>query len=168
MGVLGRPMRPVRGGFKLAYEEIEVPLVTPPGREQLEKDAQSTDVHVKGRAEAYLKQLDAGQPLVTAVKLPLAVVRLGDDLTFVLMGGEVVVDYSRRIKRTFAADHPWAIGYAYDVPCYIPSARLIKEGGYETESSMIYYGFYGPFQGGVEAQLLNRLEQLVASVRARP
>ena len=129
IGVLDRPMRPVRGAFKLAYDEVELPLAAPPGREQLEKDARCEDISVKMRAEAYLKRLNEDQPLPDSVKLPLAVLRLGDELTFVLMGGEVVVDYSRRIKRMLADDHPWPIGYAYEVPCYIPSARLIKEGG---------------------------------------
>ena len=165
MGVLDRPMRPVRGAFKLAYDEVELPLAAPPGREQLEKDAHSEDLHVKMLAESYLKRLNANQPLPDSVKLPLAVLRLGDELTFVLMGGEVVVDYSRRIKRLLADDHPWPIGYAYEVPCYIPSARLIKEGGYETESSLIYYGFYGPFRPSIETLLLNRLETLAASLR---
>jgi len=82
--------------------------------------------------------------------------------------GEVVVDYSRRLKRMLADDHPWPIGYAYEVPCYIPSARLVKEGGYETESSMIYYGLYGPFRGGIEMQLLSRLEMLVSRARTGP
>jgi len=167
IGVLDRPMRPVRGGFKLAYDEVGLPLVGPPDREHLEKDARSQDLNVKMRAEAYLKLLEAGQPLPESVKLPLAVLRLGDDLTFVLMGGEVVVDYSRRIKRMLADDHPWPIGYAYEVPCYIPSARLIKEGGYETDSSLIYYGYYGPFRGAIETQLLNRLEGLLAGLRPR-
>jgi hypothetical protein len=96
------------------------------------------------------------------------VLRLGDDLTFVMMGGEVVVDYSRRIKRLLTSAHPWTIGYAYEVPCYIPSARLIKEGGYETESSLIYYGFYGPFRGSIESQILERLEALSGRLGARP
>ena len=167
IGVLDRPMRPVRGAFKLAYDEVDLPLVTPPTREQLDKDARGADIYLKMRAEAYLKRQEAGQPLPESVKLPLAVLRLGDELTFVLMGGEVVVDYSRRIKRLLAEDHPWPIGYAYEVPCYIPSARVIKEGGYEAESSLIYYGFYGPFRTSIEAQLLNRLETLVTSVRPR-
>ena len=167
IGALNRPMRPVRGSFRLAYDEVELPLVTPPTRERLEQDARSEDVHVRQRANAHLKLLGAGQPLPESVSLPLALLRLGDDLTFVLMGGEVVVDYSRRIKRLLAADHPWTVGYAYEVPCYIPSARLIKEGGYETESSMIYYGFYGPFRGGIEAQLIDKIEALAAATRPR-
>ncbi len=166
IGVLNRPMRPVRGAFKLAYDEVELPFVGVPTREQLEKDAaQGENIYVQQRAETYLKMLDTGQPLPKSVKLPLAAVRLGDDLTFVLMGGEVVVDYARRIKRTYAADHPWTIGYAYEVPCYIPSARLLLEGGYEADYSLVYYGFYGPFEGGIEAQLMSRLDTLLKDLR---
>jgi len=168
MSVLNRPMRPVRGQFKFAYDEVDLPFVGVPSREQLEKDTQSENVHVKMRAGDYLELLNAGKRLPASVRLPIAGLRLGDDLTFVLMGGEVVVDYARRIKRTYAADHPWTVGYAYEVPCYIPSARLLKEGGYEADSSLIFYGFYGPFQAGIEAKLLNRLELLVKNLRAGP
>jgi hypothetical protein len=166
LGVLNRPMRPVRGHFRLAYEELALPLVDPPSREQLEKDAQSKDLSVKLRAEAYLKRLQAGQPLPTTVPLSIAALRLGDDLTFLLLGGEVVVDYARRLKRTLAQDHPWTIGYAYDTPCYIPSARLLKEGGYETESSMVYYGFYGPFKPSVEDLIVDRFSAMVTGLRS--
>jgi neutral ceramidase len=168
MGVLDRPMRPVQGAFKLAYDEVDLPLAAPPDRAQLEKDAQSKEIPVRLRAEGYLKLLKAGQPLPTSINLPVAALRLGDDLTFVLVGGEVVVDYSRRLKRVLSSDHPWTIGYAYEVPCYIPSARLIKEGGYETDSSLIYYGYYGPFRGAIETQLVNRLENLVFGLRGPP
>jgi neutral ceramidase len=64
-----------------------------------------------------------------------------------------------------ATDNPWVIGYAYEVPCYIPSVRLIQEGGYETESSLIYYGFYGPFQTSIEDLLVKRVAGMVASLR---
>lgn len=107
ISVLDRPMRPVRGGFKLAFNELDLPLADPPAREQLEKDASSQDAAVKQRAQLYLKWLGDGQPLPRSLKLPLAALRLGNDLTFLLMGGEVVVDYSRRLKRTLAEDHPW-------------------------------------------------------------
>jgi hypothetical protein len=133
----------------------------------LEKDASSQDIHTKMRAESYLKLLNDNHPLPSAVKLPLAILRLGDDLTFVLIGGEDVVDYSHRIKRILAQDHPWTVGYSYEIPCYIPSARLIKEGGYETDSSLIYYGYYGPFRGAIEKLLLDRLQEMAASLRPR-
>lgn len=167
MAVLNRPMRSVRGPFRFAYREVSLPLVEPPDRAQLEKDAQSADRYVRARAAAYLKRLDAGQPLPRAVDLPVGVLRLGDDLTVVLMGGEVVVDYSRRLKRLLAADHPWLVAYAYETPCYIPSIRLIKEGGYESDYSLVYYGYYGPFQTAIEDRLVQHVLSLVSQTRSR-
>jgi hypothetical protein len=165
IGVLDRPMRPVAGNLKLAFDEIELPFEDPPNREQLEKDAQGKDAYVKSRAELYLKTLGAGGKLPAGIQLPLAAIRIGDDLTFVAMGGEVVVDYSIRFKRLFAADHPWPIGYAYEVPCYIPSVRILKEGGYEAQSSLIYYGFYGPFRTRIEGLLTAKMTELAGKVR---
>lgn len=167
IGVLGRPMQPVRGPFQFAYQEVNLPLVDPPSRQQLDKDAQSTDPYVRARATAYLKRLDAQQPLPCGVDLPVAALRFGDDLTWVLLGGEVVVDYSRRLKRLLASDHPWLVAYAYETPCYIPSARLIKEGGYESDDSLVYYGFYGPFQGAIEERLVQHVLSLVSQTRTR-
>ncbi|MBI4323902.1 MAG: hypothetical protein HY674_01420, partial [Chloroflexi bacterium] len=54
---------------------------------------------------------------------------------------------------------------AYEVSCYIPSARILKEGGYEAHSSLIYYNIYGPFRGLVEEILTKRMTELVAQVR---
>jgi len=167
IGVLNRPMRPVSGVLKLAYAEVNLPLEAPPDREQLERDAKSDDVHVRNRSNAYLKLLSEGKPFPESVKLPLSAVRIGDDLTFVAMGGEVVVDYATRFKRLFAADNPWLIGYAYEVPCYIPSVRVLKEGGYEAQSSLIYYGMYGPFRANIESSLVGKMTELVASLRGR-
>jgi hypothetical protein len=165
MSVLNRPMRQVSGTIKLAYDELELPFVDSPSRERLVADGQSADPFVKGRAERFLRMLDAGKPMPTAVRLPLGVLRIGDDLSWVLMGGEVVVDYSRALNRLLASDHPWLVGYAYDVPCYIPSVRLIKEGGYESDYSLTYYGYYGPFRASIEESLIKRVTELVESTR---
>jgi len=165
VGVLSHPMRPVNGRLNLAYEEADLPLEAAPSREKLESDSKSTDVYIRNRAEAYLKQMDEGKPPATSVKLPLAAVRIGRDLTFVTMGGEVVVDYGNKFNRMFVADHPWGVGYAYEVPCYIPSTRILKEGGYEADSSLIYYGIYGPFRPEIESILVRKMSELVDRVR---
>ena len=164
IGVLGHPMRPVEGPVKLAYAEIDLPLQPPPTREQLQQDAQANDVYIRTRAHACLRLRDQGKPL-PGVRLPVSVARLGDRLTFIAMGGEVVVDYAIRFKRMFAEDCPWTIGYAYHVPCYIPTARVVREGGYEADSSLIYYGLYGPFKPAVEDVLVKKVSEMMASVR---
>jgi len=63
---------------------------------------------------------------------PVQVIRLGNDLTFITLGSEVVVDYSLRFKREFAGtEGVWVAGYSNDYTGYVPSLRVLKEGGYE-------------------------------------
>ena len=120
---------------------------------------------MRNRANRYLKAIAANNPPSETVNLPVAAVRIGSSLTFTAMGGEVVVDYSRKLKRLLAEDHPWMIGYAYEVPCYIPSARILNEGGYEAEASLMLYGLYGPFQSTVEDILVRTVTNTVAQTR---
>ena len=69
---------------------------------------------------------------------------LGDQILWVALGGEVVIDYDLRLKKELPDESPvWVTGYANDVMAYIPSARVLKEGGYEADSSQIYYGMPG-------------------------
>ncbi len=63
---------------------------------------------------------------------PVQVIRLGNDLTLITLGSEVVVDYSLRFKREFAGTAGvWVAGYSNDYTGYVPSLRVLKEGGYE-------------------------------------
>src|SRR5215207_430901 len=57
----------------------------------------------------------------------------------VFLPGEVVVGYQLRLKREFDASRLWVNAYANDAPCYIPSRRILTEGGYEAEDSLWYY-----------------------------
>ena len=45
----------------------------------------------------------------------------------------------------FGADRLWVSGYSNDVMGYIPSLRVLKEGGYEGSGAMIYYVRPGPW-----------------------
>jgi len=42
----------------------------------------------------------------------------------------VVVDYSLRLKRELAGPAVWVAGYSNEVMAYIPSLRVLREGGY--------------------------------------
>jgi len=164
-GVLNRPMIPVRGPLRGSYARIPLSLAAPPGREKLQEDLKAKDVYIRNRARRWLQMLDSEKGLPTSVDYPMAVLRLGGDLTFLFLAGEVVVDYSLRLKQELEGDHPWMVGYAMEVPCYIPSARILREGGYEAESSLIYYGIYGPLLGSCETRITEKLHEMVASLR---
>ena len=60
-------------------------------------------------------------------------------MTWIFLGGEVTVDYALRIKRNLGGSRTWVAAYCNDVMAYIPSLRVLKEGGYEGAAAMIYY-----------------------------
>ena len=76
--------------------------------------------------------LDYAKPGREPHPYPVQVIKIGKDLTFITLGSEVVVDYSLRFKREFAGDAGvWVAGYSNDYTGYVPSLRVLKEGGYE-------------------------------------
>jgi hypothetical protein len=48
--------------------------------------------------------------------------------------------------------------------CYIPSVRVLKEGGYEADESMIYYGQPGPFDENVEEVIFGGVRSVMKRV----
>ena len=77
-------------------------------------------------------KLDYAKPGRAEHDYPVQVIALGKDLTFITLGSEVTVDYSLRFKREFAGDAGvWVAGYSNDYTGYVPSLRVLKEGGYE-------------------------------------
>ena len=97
----------------------------------------------------------------THVPYPIQAVRFGNDLSILALSDEVVVDYSLRAKKEFAKDHLFVAGYSSEVMCYIPSERILKEGGYEGGESMIYYGWPGPFAPGVEEKIFLAIHEVM-------
>ena len=163
--VLGGELRPVRPPIRTAYEVVNLDLA-PHDRAAFEKEAQSTNRFRQRRAALMLTAYDQGRP-VRQVPCPVQVVRWNDDLTLVALGGEVVVDYPLRLKREFGTNVIVA-GYSNDVMCYIPSRRVLREGGYEAVESMIYYGQPGPFAENVEETVMGACRRLLRHTGARP
>ena len=94
---------------------------------------------------------------------PVQVWRIGSDLALVALGGEVVVDYDLRLRREHPSLRIWAAGYSNDVFGYVPSRRVLQEGGYEGGDSMIYYGRPAPFTPAVEELIVGEVDRLLES-----
>jgi neutral ceramidase len=86
-------------------------------------------------------------------------------LTLVAIGGEVVVDYALRLRRDHPDDHVWPVGYANDVFGYLPSRRILDEGGYEGGGALLYYGHPAPFDATVEDRVFAAVNRLMRSTR---
>ena len=76
--------------------------------------------------------------------------QFGSALTLIALGGETVVDYALRFKAEYGWEDTWVAGYSNDVMGYVPSLRVLKEGGYEGGGAMVNYGRPGPFAPAVE------------------
>jgi hypothetical protein len=79
----------------------------------------------------------------------------------VALGGEVVVDYALRLAREDPTRQLWVAGYSNDVFGYVPSLRVLREGGYEGGDAMIYYAKPGPFNEQVEDLIVGKAHQLM-------
>ena len=81
----------------------------------------------------------------------------GDEIAMVFLEGEVVVDYSLRLKSEQDDGRMWVNAYSNDVQGYIPSERILYEGGYEADSSGFYYALPGRFAHGLEDQIIDEV-----------
>ncbi len=164
--VLAGKLSPVQGPVRAAFRMTELAF-RPHTRETFERELADSNQFKVRRAQAMLAAYDDRRP-VRSTPYPVQAVRFGSGLTLLALGGEVVVDYALRVKREFGSSKIIVAGYSNDVMCYIPSARVLKEGGYEADSSMIYYGQPGPFNDQVEENLMAAVRDVMKKVGRPP
>lgn len=163
--VLSTTLEPISGEIKTAWTQIPLSLAHVPSREEIDNDAQSSDRYLSTRAKLYQRQLEAGQKVADSYSYPIQAWRIGSKLLFVSLGGEVVVDYALRIKQEFGASTTWVAGYSNDVMAYIPSRRVLTEGGYEGGGAMVYYALPSPWAPSVEQDIIDALRREVAALK---
>jgi hypothetical protein len=158
--VLEGKMKPVTGPLRAVFETVDLPFQQAPTREELQ--ARLNDARLRSHARFLLGVLDREGKLADRYPYPVQVWRFGKDLLWIFLGGEVVADYSLRLKKQYGWDNIWVSGYSNDVMAYIPSLRVLKEGGYEGGGAMIPYGQPASFRGPVEEIIIDKTAELVA------
>jgi hypothetical protein len=161
--VLAGKLTPVTGRLKTRYATVALPFAALPDKASLTADLLSRSRAVRKRAGRLKKTLEEkGKLEADYAHYPVQVWALGAEATWVALGGEVVVDYSRRLKKELAGPRAvWVTGYANDVMAYIPSARVLKEGGYEGDSSQVYYGMPSNWSPVIEERIVKKVHELV-------
>jgi hypothetical protein len=156
--VLETKLQPVRGPLKIAFDRVALPLQEPPPRAELEKQAAQKGGIQPWVARQMLTILDRGEKLPGEYVCPVTVWQLGDDLTLVALSGEVVVDYVAMLEKALGPNRLWTAAYCNDVFGYLPSARVLSEGGYETRG--LYYGGIGLFDAKAQDVLVAKVREL--------
>lgn len=153
-------LAPITGKLTAHTRTVELPLSALPTREAWQEKAERKDA-IGYHARINLARLDRNEPLKTKIDYPIKTWTFGDSLAMVFLPGEVVVDYSLRLKRELDRRRLWINAYANDAPCYIPSERVLKEGGYEGGGAMVYYDLPGPLRTGLEDKIVGAVKELV-------
>ena len=161
------PLTPVAGPIQVHHERLTLPYDTLPTRAEWEQRGERQDA-VGYHARYQLAKLDRGETLPTELSYPVQTFSFGDSLAMVFLSGEVVVDYSLRLKRELDASRLWTNGYSNGVPCYIPSERIWKEGGYEGGDAMIYFDRPVRFASGLEQPIFDTVRRSLLPAFAIP
>jgi neutral ceramidase len=161
-GTLGRPMRPLSSQCRVAFRCVDLPFGPAPPLERL--DQQSRTPNYIGRWAARTAQrIRKGETLERSYPYPVQAWMLGDQL-WIALGGEVVVDYALDLKARYGAK-TWIAGYANDVMAYIPSQRVLKEGGYEAGAFSVYGLPADGWAPEVQDRVLKTVEQVRKALR---
>lgn len=161
--LLSTNLTPLHGKLETRAKQISLSFDKIPTREEFAKTAANTNLHFSNRyhAEKQLQRLDRGEKLPTELPYFVQTWNFGDELALVFLPGEVVVDYSLRLKKEFDPTRLWVNAYANEVPCYIPSKRIWNEGGYEGGGAMIYYDKPTRLAENTEGKIISAVHDLM-------
>lgn len=163
---LAGELQELTGPLKVAYAEAELALENPPNGTELRQMAASKNPALRRKAQYLLSKVSSGEELPRIVQAPIHVATFGEQFIWIFLSGETVVDYSIRCKSEFARSSVWVSGYCDYVFGYLPSRRVLLEGGYEGKDGVVYRLLPAAFQTNVEHRMFESLNQLVAECRS--
>lgn len=157
--------QPISGMLDTAFEAVDLPFAPTPDRDGWTTRLKDDDVYVRRHARLMLDAIERDGRVPAAQPDPIQVWSFGKaHFIWIALGGEVVVDYANRLKAEIRTSKVWVAGYSNDVFGYVPSQRVLKEGGYEGGGAMIYYGRPGAFTPDVEPLIIDTVHRLVRTV----
>jgi hypothetical protein len=159
--LLDKKLRPIHGPLKIAFGKVDLPLQKAPPVADLKKQAASNRGIGSWVAKQMLAKLERGETLPSQYLCPVTVWQFGQDLTLVGLAGEVVVDYVVLLEKALGPNRLWLCAYCNDVFGYLPSAKVLAEGGYETRG--LYAGGIGLFDAKAQEVLVDKVRELAAS-----
>ena len=155
---------PVPASLRTAYGTVDLPFADEQTRARWHSQLKIDPIYLERHAAVMKQLIERDGRLPSAQRDPVQVWQLGspaNGFTLVALGGEVVVDYALRLAREYPANRMWVAGYSNDVFGYVPSLRVLREGGYEGGDAMIYYARPAPFNERVEELIVAKVHQLI-------
>ncbi|GIW93962.1 MAG: hypothetical protein KatS3mg110_2003 [Pirellulaceae bacterium] len=152
--VIKAGLLPVEGPITAQLAYVDLPLEEPPSREQLQTLAAQSGAAAYN-ARFQLERLERGEKLLETIHYPVQSFSFGRSLHMVFLAGEVCVDYAIKLRKELDSSRLWIYGYSNDFCAYIPSERLLREGGYGGGSEIVYFALPSKFRPGIEQEIID-------------
>jgi hypothetical protein len=162
-----QPTSAIKPTLDVRFETIPLPFSPLPSRSELEMRAGSPDGFVARHARSILEKWPNPGDQPPDYPYPVQVAVLGDHLQWIALGGEPMADYSLRLKKELAASgkSTWVAGYSNLVSAYIPTKKVLAEGGYEGTQAIIYQALPAPFREDVEQRIIDAVHRLIEDAK---
>ena len=89
---------------------------------------------------------------------------LADHVAIIGISAEVVTEYGALVRREFSQYLTIPVGYIDEVYGYLPTARMLEEGGYEVSWFLESFELEGPLHPEIERHCLDALRELRSSL----
>ena len=156
-------VEPEFGAFSV---DMELPLTQPLSRDEYEEFVINPQAHsecileaMKRWAEEKISMIDRGFALPTSVPISVHGVKLGKGLRLIGVEGELVAELGLLIENFYSDGITYSMGYSNGTQLYLPTSRMLDEGGYEVESYW-EYRLPAPLVKGIENILSQTLQEL--------
>ena len=158
--VMDKPMKAIQGPLRTSFRYVDLPLITYSSRSDIEKMRRGPFANY-GTVNKLLALLDRGAKIPTTYAAPLSVWQFGEDLTLAGLPEETVSEYVPLLRSAAGPGNLWTAGYCNDVSSYLPTVRIMEQGGYETRGFIAETsaGWYAP---EVEKTLVTAVAEMIS------
>lgn len=162
----------ISGPLQLAVGEVSLEFQHP-SPEELRSLLETGNRYQQQYAQRLLAELEEHGSIAAEFSFPVQTVQFGTGMILVALPGEAVVDYSLRLKQELrpkqgTQPRVWVAGYSNYVFGYLPSLRVLREGGYEGGGAMVYSAYPGPFTETVEERMVGKVHELLNHAAPTP
>jgi neutral ceramidase len=161
--VLAAPMPDLSAKLSTRYQLIPLAFAQIPTQEEIKAKLTHTNPYEAARARHLLQRIKKEGKLGDSYPYPIGCWKLGcqiEGVEFITLGGEVTVEYALRLKKERQGLRTWVAGYSNDIMAYIPSLKVLREGGYEGGGSNAYYGIPSLWADSIEETIVGAAHRI--------
>ncbi len=156
--ILNDELQPFDGPLRAARVDCRLPLDEQPSAAELARMAAGDDTYQRAFAAWTMARWPDGK-LPDSLRYEAQLLTFGDEVSLLALPGEVVSELGAAARRTVPRPTLFC-GYSNGLPCYVPNARIRREGGYEAGlRSNEFFGLPGWLAQESELVILAAVEE---------